>query len=156
LTLPGGTGKIIDQLLENNTVPQKYRREVKDFIVDYYAMKDKMLTLQMDIQNGKMGRAALPMIQAMFNQLPGLATADSVMAQRQLTSLQGFISGVKEKFPQKFGGYSKEPDFSFKNAGTGGGGGAQGQIPVQAPNGKTYYFRDQAGADSFKKEAGIK
>ena len=35
------------------------------------------------------------------------------------------------------------------------GGGAGGGITVQAPNGKTYNFKDQASADKFKKDAGI-
>jgi hypothetical protein len=131
LTLPAGTGKIIDQFLQNNAVPKQYEREVKDFIVDYYSMKDKLITLQMDIQNGKMGRAALPMIQAMFSQMPGLASADSTMAKRQLTNLQGFLSGVKEKFPEKYGNYTKEPDFRFQEE---GGGGKQ---PIYAVNPQT-------------------
>lgn len=38
---------------------------------------------------------------------------------------------------------------------SGSGQSAGGKIGVQAPNGKTYYFKDQASADAFKQKAGI-
>lgn len=111
LTLPGGFGKIIDQYLQNNAVPAKYQREVKDFIADYYSMKDKLTTVQMAIQNGRMGRSSLPMVLAMFQQLPGASTADATMAQRQLGNIQQLITGVKDQFPDEYLNYKKEPDF---------------------------------------------
>lgn len=123
--------------MQNKLVPQKYRRELKDFIVDYYAMKDKMITLQMDIQGGKIGRGALPMMQAMFAQLPGLATADRQMARRQLETVQGFISGVKEN-PEKYGNYSKEPDYKFQNKEQTSGGPAAGMVRFQDSHGSVY------------------
>jgi hypothetical protein len=113
ITMPSGASHIIDQLLENNAVPKKYQREVKDFVVDYYSMKDKLITLQMGIQGNKLGRTMLPLIQALYAQLPGPTTADSTMAKRQLANLQEFASGVKSHFPDTYGSYKKEPDYEF-------------------------------------------
>jgi hypothetical protein len=117
LTLPSGSGHIIDQFLQNNAVPQKYQREAKDFLVDYYSMKDKLIMLQTAAQGGKMGRQMQSTIQTMFAQLPGLASADSQMASRQLKNLQSFISQMKNgALPDHYGNYTKEPDYQFPKA----------------------------------------
>lgn len=114
LTLPSGSGHIIDQLLENNAVPKDLRSDVKKYIVAHYAMKDKLITLQMALQGGKIGRGAFATIQPMFNQIPGITTADSAMADEQLHTMQQFISGAKSNWPDKYGTYEKEPDYDFK------------------------------------------
>jgi hypothetical protein len=117
LTLPSGAGHIIDQFLLNNAIPDRYRSEAKEFIADYYSMKDKLIILQMASQGGKMGRSMQSVIQAMFAQLPGLATADSAMAKHQLGNLQEFMSEMKQGLPEKFGNYQKEPDFDLSQQG---------------------------------------
>jgi len=107
LSLPSGSGHIIDQFLENNAVPQNLRRDVKNYIVDYYSMKDKLIALQMAMQHDRMGRGQQAVIQAMFNQLPGPSTADSDMAKRALGNLQGFLEGIKDRYPEQYGKYKK-------------------------------------------------
>ncbi len=115
LTMPSGAGKIIDQLLQNNAVPQQYRREAKDFVTDYYSMKDKMLALQQNLQGGKIGRLNAPALEAMFNQLPGVNTADSSMFRRQVANLKSFIDDAREDIPDEYG--------TFKKSESGGAGG---------------------------------
>jgi hypothetical protein len=124
LTMPSGAGKIIDQLLQNNAVPQKYRQDTKDFIVDYYSMKDKMLALQQNLQGGKIGRLNAPALEAMFNQLPGVNTADSSMFRRQVANLKSFIDDAREDIPDEYGTFKK-------TSGEGGGGEAPEGTRIQ-------------------------
>ena len=122
LTSPSGSGKIIDQLLQNNAVPQQYRRELKDFIVDYYSFKDKMLALQMNLQNNRIGRLSAPVIEAMFNQLPGVNTSDSYMAKRQIANLASFIREARSDIPDEYGSFKKAPESNLPS-GSGVGAG---------------------------------
>lgn len=98
ISLPSGTGKIIDQLLENHAVPPNLQRDVKNYIVDYWGMRDKLLAMQMEMQGGKIGRGNAVFFNAMLAQLPGPGTADSVMARRQLNLLSETMSGLKEQY----------------------------------------------------------
>jgi hypothetical protein len=117
LTMPSGAGKIIDQVLQNNAVPQQYRRELKDFIVDYYSFKDKMLALQMNLQNNRIGRLSAPVIEAMFNQLPGVNTSDSLMAKRQIANLASFIREARSDIPDEYGSFKKAPEADSGSSG---------------------------------------
>jgi hypothetical protein len=108
ITLPSGSGKLIDQLLENNAVPAALRNDVKNYIVDYYSAKDKLIGLQMAFQNGKIGRGSQVTIQAMFSQLPGAGTNGSAMAQRSLDNLRSFADDVQERYPENYGQYKKQ------------------------------------------------
>jgi hypothetical protein len=119
ISLPGGAGKIIDQLLENHAVPENIRRDVKNYIVDYWAMKDKLLAMQMEMQGGKIGRGNAVFFNAMLAQLPGPGTSDSVMARRQLNALSETMSGLKEQYgdlagvePRRLTGDTGEPQTS--------------------------------------------
>jgi hypothetical protein len=123
LTMPSGAGKIIDQLLQNNAVPEKYRKEAKDFIVDYYGMKDKMIALQQNLQGGKIGRLTAPALEAMFSQLPGVTTADSNMFRRQVGNLKSFINDAREDIPESYGTFKKAAE----------GGGESDTVRVQIP-----------------------
>jgi hypothetical protein len=116
LTLPSGSGKIIDQFLENNAIPKQNQREAKDFLVHYYAFKDKLSTLQMSIQNDRLGRTMAPIIDAMYGQMPGPNTADSGMAGEQLKVLQKFITHAKDNYPDSYGSYKKSPDWTPKTS----------------------------------------
>jgi hypothetical protein len=118
LTLPSGSGKIIDQFLENNAIPKQYERQAKDFLVHYYAFKDKLSTLQMSIQNDRLGRTMAPIIDAMYGQMPGPNTADSGMAGEQLKVLQKFITHAKDNYPDSYGSYQKSPDWTSKTGNT--------------------------------------
>ncbi len=64
------------------------------------------------------------------------ATAEAIKAARN--SLQTFINDANRGGESKSGSQGGGKDFS-----------------VQAPNGKTYHFNDQAALDKFKKDAGI-
>jgi hypothetical protein len=153
IAMPAGSGKIIDQILENNAVPQNLRRAVKDYIADYWAMKDKMLMVQMAMQQGKMGRGNKAYFDAMVSQLPGPGTADEQMARRQLADFNETLTELKKRYPDKFGDYRKEPDLKPEQFGSSGGGGQQFNVKA---GGKTYVFKDQQSLDNFKREAGIK
>jgi|SRR5579863_2876195 len=109
ITLPKGSGKVIDQMLENHAVPENLRRDVKDLIVDTWLTKDKLISLQMAIQNDKLGRGQQAVINAMYSQLPGSGTSDSIMAKRSLDGVQTMIDAVKDRYPDKYGHYTKEP-----------------------------------------------
>jgi hypothetical protein len=73
-------------------------REVKNYIVDYWGMKDKMLMVQMQMQNGKMGRGNKAYFDAMVQQLPSPGTADATMARRQLRNFNETLSSLKERY----------------------------------------------------------
>jgi hypothetical protein len=51
--------------------------------------------------------------------------------------------------------YTRNVFQKFGVAPTTGGPAQGGNIPVKAPNGKTYHFKSQADADAFKQKAGI-
>jgi len=121
ITLPAGSGKIIDQFLENKApgMDDKTRRALKDYIADYWAIKDKMLMVQMQMQNGKMGRGNKAYFDAMVSQIPGPGTADSTMARRQFADFNETLTELKKRYPDKFGGYRKEPDLKTDEFGGG-------------------------------------
>jgi hypothetical protein len=126
ITLPAGTGKIIDQFLENHApgMDDKTRRAVKDYIADYWAIKDKMLMVQMQMQNGKMGRGNKAYFDAMVSQIPGAGTADSQMARRQLADFNETLTELKKRYPDKFGAYRKAADLKSEEFGGGADSGA--------------------------------
>jgi len=135
LSLPGGSGKIIDQLLENHAVPENLRRSVKDYIVDYWAMKDKLMMVQMEMQNGKMGKGNQAYFQAMVSQLPGPATSDSTMARRSLSDLSETLNGLRGTY----GNLTKETPASITGS-VGGGGHDYGA--TDKPEGSTGKLKD--------------
>lgn len=135
LSLPSGSGKIIDQLLENHAVPETLRRSVKDYIVDYWAMKDKLMMVQMEMQNGKMGKGNQAYFQAMVSQLPGPATSDSTMARRSLSDLSETLNGLRGTY----GNLTKETATSI--TGSVGGGGHDYGV-TDKPEGSTGKLKD--------------
>jgi hypothetical protein len=160
ITMPSGSGKIIDQFLENHApgMDERTKRAVKDYIADYWAIKDKMLMVQMQMQNGKMGRGNKAYFDAMVSQIPGPGTADSTMARRQLGDFNETLTELKKRYPDKFGGYKKEPDLTSEDFGSNAGTASADQrrnFSVTA-GGRTYSFPDQKSLDAFKREAGIR
>lgn len=131
ITMPAGMNKMIDTALENHALDEATGRKVKDYIVDYWAAKDKLLMVQMAMQNGKMGKGNKQFFDAMLSQLPGPSTPDSTAAKRQLADFQETLHGLKAKYPDKYGSYRKESDEELKHAGEkeagGAGGGEQGK-----------------------------
>lgn len=83
----------------------------------------------------------------------------SLLSTKGQNLLQQYISGVQGQ--PDFGNIpgasqvpSVAPKSSFPNRSTPNAGG--GKISVKAPDGKTYEFKDQKSADTFKRDAGIK
>ena len=139
LTMPSGAGHVIDQLLQNNAVPKENERAVKNFIVDYLSMREKLIPLQMALQKGKIGRGSQVLFQAMMATLPGLATADSTMARRQMSRLQETIDSVSSDYGELV---SEKPEQIKGDTGDQQGGGTQGETPVYRGDKLIGYTKD--------------
>jgi hypothetical protein len=108
LTLPAGVNKIIDTWLERNAINDpKTKDALQQYIADYWGMKDKLMSMQMQMQGGRIGRGSAQVFQAMMQMLPAGGTASSFMAQRQLDGLQAMHSDLMREFPEKYGNYTK-------------------------------------------------
>jgi hypothetical protein len=118
LTAPAGLNKIIDTFLEGHAVQGEDKTALKNYIADYINMKDKAMTLQMEMQNGKIGRGNAQAFQSIVSQIPGGATLDSTTAKRQLKNLQDTQSEMMAKYPEEYGNYKKEKPYVSKTAAT--------------------------------------
>ena len=114
LTAPAGLNKIIDTFLEGHAVQGEDKTALKNYIADYINMKDKAMTLQMEMQNGKIGRGNAQAFQSIVSQIPGGATLDSTTAKRQLKNLQDTQSEMMAKYPETYGNYKKELPYASK------------------------------------------
>jgi hypothetical protein len=108
IPLPSGLGDIINSALQNNTLDKATAQAVKDYITDYRSMKDKVMVVQMGLQNGKMGRSNAQAFDAIVKQIPGGATPDSREAMRLVDSFQRGQKNVLDKFPDRYLNYTKE------------------------------------------------
>jgi hypothetical protein len=140
--LPSGLGDMINTALQNNTLDAKTSKAVKDYIADYKAAKDKALTIQMQMQNGKMGRGGQQAFESIVNQFPGGSTPDSATALRQMAALQKTASTLTSKYPEQYADYTKVKPYEPKSKAA--------EIPqgtthtgVSSVDGKTYYLDAQ-------------
>ena len=88
IPLPSGLGEMINTALQNKALDKNTANAVKQYIADYKARKDKAIVMQMEMQNGKIGRGAALQFKAITDQLPNGATADAKTAQRQMHDIQ--------------------------------------------------------------------
>jgi hypothetical protein len=106
--------------MQNNgtNLDAKTRQKVQDYIADYWGAKDKLLMVQMQMQNGKIGRGNKAYFDALLAQLPGANTANKAQAQRQLSNFKETLDALRTKYPDKYGAYSKVPSTSVSGATT--------------------------------------
>ena len=116
IPLPSGMGDMINTALQNSALDDKTAKAVKDYIADYKAAKDKAMTIQMMMQNGKMGRGGQQAFESIVNQLPGGSTPDNATALRQMSALQRTSSTLANKYPEEYGDYKKTKPYEAKNA----------------------------------------
>jgi hypothetical protein len=88
IPLPSGTGDIINNAMRNNLLDKKTASALSQYIADYKSMKDMAVVLQMEMQNGRVGRGAQEVFKAITNQVPNGSTANSTEARRQASDLQ--------------------------------------------------------------------
>lgn len=155
--LVGGTGgsvkipesftKAITTALQNNALDKATGKALKDYIADYKAVKDKGMTIQMDLQNGKAGRAGAQMVDLINNQFPNGETPDAETARRQIQNFNGMTGELLTKFPDEYGTYTKEKIWQPPKEATAGGGGGNNPFPRTkgAPAGGTKPSAGQGG-----------
>lgn len=118
IALPGAISKLVDQWLQNTDFSQlspKDRDAVKHYIADYVSMKDKAMAMQMQIQGGKLGRGAGPIIQSIFDQLPGGTTPDSKVARQKLGNVQDTINTANEMRPKSYATYKRAEPHKYSD-----------------------------------------
>jgi len=113
IPLPSGMGDMINTALQNNALDKKTSAAVKQYIADYKAMKDKAMVLQMELQNGKIGRGNAQAFKSITDQIPGGNTPDSKTARRQMDNLQQVQDDVMRRYPNERGGYKKEKPYQY-------------------------------------------
>lgn len=111
IPLPSGLGDMINTQLQNRALDAKTATALKNYIADYKSMKDKVMSMQMAMQNGKMGRANAQAFKAIADQIPNGATADSATARRQVDNLQATQAELMKNYPEKYGDYTKEKPY---------------------------------------------
>jgi len=99
--LPSGMGAMINTALQNKALNRTTADAVKQYIADYKAMKDKAISMQMEMQGGKIGRGAAQMFKSITDQIPNGETADSRTAHRQMEDLQQ----TQDELSKKYGNY---------------------------------------------------
>ena len=99
IPLPSGLGEMINTALQNKALDKNTANAVKQYIADYKAAKDKAIVMQMEMQNGKIGRGAALQFKAITDQLPNGATADAKTAQRQMHDIQETQNELSMKYP---------------------------------------------------------
>lgn len=132
ISMPSGSSKIIDTMLENNAVPQNLRRALKDYIADYWALKDKAVVQQMEMQGGKIGRGSQAVFESIIAQIPAGGTADSTMARRQISNLQQ----TQDRLNSQYADDGKAKPYQMKQ---GGGGDPTGGLGPPQPGEKAVY-----------------
>jgi len=124
IPIPSGFGDIINTALQNHTLDEKTSRAVKNYIADYKAMKDKAMVIQMNMQNGKMGRGGQQAFESIVNQMPGGSTPDNATAVRQMEALQKTASTLMGKYPDEYADFKKSMPYEPKSA-------AKAQLPKE-------------------------
>jgi hypothetical protein len=115
IPLPSGLGDMINTALQNGALDDKTSKAVKNYIADYKAMKDKAMVIQMNMQNGKMGRGGQQAFSSIVDQMPGGSTPDNATALRQMAALQKTSSGLMGKYPDDYADYKKSKPYAAKN-----------------------------------------
>jgi hypothetical protein len=140
IPIPSGMGNMIDTALQNNVLDNKTAEALKRYIADYKAMKDKAIVMQMDMQNGKIGRGSTLQFRSITDQIPNGATGDSKTARRQLDNLQLTQDELREKYPDSYSDYRKETVYKRKDqSGAGSVPAGATHIWHNPANGKDYY-----------------
>jgi hypothetical protein len=116
IPIPAGLGHMINTYLEKFPADKKGSEALRQYIADYKAMKDKALVMQMEIQNGKIGRAGAQGFLSITNQIPDGDTPDSKTALRQVGNLQLTQSGLMQKYPDKYQDFVKEHPYEPKES----------------------------------------
>lgn len=124
IPLPSGLDEMINTALQNKALDDKTSRAVKNYIADYKSMKDKVIVMQMEMQNGKIGRGSAQAFKAIADQIPNGDTPDSQTAKRQLKNLFETQQDLMGKYPDRYQSFNKEKPYAAA-------------APVQAPKGAT-------------------
>lgn len=114
---------------------------------EYAALRTKMglsTTLLMQAHVGSRGSSQ------MLEHFEDLANAKKLDGPTLKTAVGSEVDYVKDRAMDP-----NPPDYSAKAPAKATAGGAK-SLSIQAPNGKTYHFKDQESLNNFKKEAGIK
>jgi len=98
IPLPSGMGAMINTALQNKSLDPTTADALKQYIADYKAMKDKAISMQMEMQGGKIGRGSAQAFKSITDQIPNGETADSRTAHRQMNNLQETQDDLSKKY----------------------------------------------------------
>ena len=122
--------------------------EQQDFLVNMAQLKENAMAMRSVLGAGQ---GSEQLRDAILSTIPSPRTPSKVYMNKQLDAFEGVLNRLGRGIPnvplRNDTGAQKQPQ---------GGNQPQGAITVNAPNGKTYTFKDQQSADAFKQKAGIK
>ena len=113
IPLPSGMGDMLNTALQNKALDEKTGRAVKDYIADYKSMKDKVISMQMALQGGKIGRGSAQAFKAIADQIPNGSTPDSKTARRQMSNLFTTQQDLMSKYPERYQNFEKEKPYTM-------------------------------------------
>lgn len=113
IPLPSGLGDMLNTALQNKALDEKTGRAVKDYIADYKSMKDKVISMQMALQGGKIGRGSAQAFKAIADQIPNGSTPDSKTARRQMSNLFTTQQDLMSKYPERYQNFEKEKPYAM-------------------------------------------
>jgi hypothetical protein len=113
IPLPSGMGDMLNTALQNKALDEKTGRAVKDYIADYKSMKDKVISMQMALQGGKIGRGSAQAFKAIADQIPNGSTPDSKTARRQMSNLFTTQQDLMSNYPERYQNFEKEKPYTM-------------------------------------------